>query len=945
MQKMILLVSAVFLVAGMQLVRTLAPDVQVRIEAVSPQEIHEMGWTTHPSNGLRVVGVGELVYLVGSEATDTLTITSYDWSVGQVPAGSGLVALDSAGTKWNTFRPDIEGDYTLDLTITTVEEGSASSSVSLTAASYVGVGTMVPGVSPDFATGQCAACHATNASQWSGTGHASKFTRAIDGVDHSFYAQNCIECHSVGYNLDTLADNSGFDDVQRLLGWTFPDTLMDGNWDDIVTNYPPLAQKANIQCENCHGPGSQHKGVLGRRSGPDAAPRIEISLDEGMCGRCHEEEPYHLKNIQWKNSAHANGETFASRGTNASCAPCHSGYGYINRTDVEYAARDLPETGAQNISCAVCHDPHSAGNPHQLRTVEDITLQNGFVITSGGAGKLCMSCHRERQEGGAELYVAEPQSTFRGPHANVQADMLFGQNYISFGRVLPNSTHKDVVADACVTCHMSEPPGPGELGENKLGGHSWNMHVEEIAGVDTVKAYNVSACRNCHIPTMTSFEDLIAREDYDEDGEIEPVQHEVEGLLEEVAMLLPPVGEPTVDIRAPVWNTEEGLLQRKAAWNYFYVEEDQSHGVHNFQLTVALLKLTKEVLEYGVLSEGVIVGIEDVPNDQGRQVGVAWNRFGGDGASDTPLQDYYVWRRVDASLGKVSSADVLPSIEDVPTGEAAAASVGKLSVVMDGHLWTAVGHQPAASQDVYAAVVPTAADSTADGIYWSVFKVSGHAEDSQIYVVSAPDSAYSVDNLEPTAPGLSLAGVEADDTNPAVNWVFEFDREDPLNVDFNYFAVYRGDTSFDPALAEPIATTTEQSFRDEGVEFGRTYYYTVAALDFSGNRSDFAEMRQVAVVVGTEGTGEVPTEFALHQNYPNPFNPSTTITYDVPGASNVRLAVYDLLGRRVEVLVDGQVPAGRHRVVFSANDRSSGLYIVRFETPQKAYERTVLLVK
>ncbi len=945
MKKLILLTSTIFLVAGTQFILSLAPDVQVRVEAVSPQEIDELGWTTRASNGLRVVGVGELVYLVGLEETDTLTVTGYEWSVAVVPTGSGLTALDSVGTMWNTFRPDVEGDYTIDLTITTAEAGAASSSVSITAANYVGVGTMVPGVAPDAGAGQCAACHPTNATQWSGTGHSSKFTRAIDGIEHSFYADRCNQCHTVGYNTDPEADNFGFDDLQRLLGWTMPDTLQVGNWDSLVTAYPDLAQKANIQCENCHGPGSQHKGVLGRRTGPDAAPRIQISLDEGVCGSCHEDQPYHLKTIQWKNSAHANGSTFASRGTSASCAPCHSGYGFVNRTDIEYAARDLPETGAQNISCAVCHDPHSARNEHQLRVLDDIELENGFVITKGGSGKLCMNCHHDRRAGGADVYVAEPRSTFRGPHGNVQADMLFGQNYISFGRVLPNSTHKDVTPEACVTCHMSEPPGVGELGENKLGGHSWNMHAEEIVGLDTVEVYNVSACRNCHIPTMTSFEDLLAREDHDGDGDIEPVQHEVEGLLEQVAMLLPPVGEPTVNIRDPLWNTEESLLQRKAAWNYLYVEEDQSHGIHNFQLTVALLKLTKEVLEYGVLSEGVIVGIEDVPNDQGRQVGVAWNRFGGDGASDTPLQDYWVWRRVDGNMGKVNQTDLISSIEAVPTGEAASARVGKMSVVMDGHLWTAVGHQPAASMDLYSAIVPTLADSTAAGAYWSVFKVSGHAEDSQTYVVSDPDSAYSIDNLEPMAPVLSFAGVNADPNNPSVNWLFGFDREDPLNVDFNYFAVYRAEALFDPSGMDPIATTTDPFFRDSDVELGKTYFYTVAAVDFSGNRSEFAPMEQVAVVVGIDGTGEVPKEFALHQNYPNPFNPSTTITFDVPSTSVVRVAVFDLLGRRVQVLVDGEVAPGTHRAVFEARDLSSGLYVIRFETPERAFERTVMLVK
>ncbi|MFU8845020.1 MAG: S8 family serine peptidase, partial [Bacteroidales bacterium] len=63
---------------------------------------------------------------------------------------------------------------------------------------------------------------------------------------------------------------------------------------------------------------------------------------------------------------------------------------------------------------------------------------------------------------------------------------------------------------------------------------------------------------------------------------------------------------------------------------------------------------------------------------------------------------------------------------------------------------------------------------------------------------------------------------------------------------------------------------------------------------------------------------DLPDEFALKNNYPNPFNPSTTIRYDLPERADVRLEVFDMLGRRVAVLVSGQVQAGRHSTVFDA---------------------------
>jgi hypothetical protein len=362
--------------------------------------------------------------------------------------------------------------------------------------------------------------------------------------------------------------------------------------------------------------------------------KIALSVSEGVCGRCHEEEPYHRKNIQWKNSGHATGATWATRGTReidtsepdfrSECAYCHSPVGFIERMDP--AAQILEKVGltGEPLTCAACHDPHSAENVHQLRLPDQIQLASGPVIEFGGKGRLCMSCHQDRRAGGGEAYAASPRSTFRGPHHSNQTDMLAGASeaVVTFGRVLPNSTHKDAVADACVTCHMADN------GRDDLGEHSWAMHTEEIVGTDTVRVENVAACVNCHGP-ITSFDDIIARADHDGDGEIEPVKAEVEGLLHDLAMMLPPFGLPEVDSRAPEWNVPENTLLRKAAWNWAFVDYDHSHGIHNYQFAVALLQVSIQALEYGVLDPGSVLGVEDVPMDQGKQVGVAWNRFGG----------------------------------------------------------------------------------------------------------------------------------------------------------------------------------------------------------------------------------------------------------------------------------------------------------------------------
>lgn len=95
----------------------------------------------------------------------------------------------------------------------------------------------------------------------------------------------------------------------------------------------------------------------------------------------------------------------------------------------------------------------------------------------------------------------------------------------------------------------------------------------------------------------------------------------------------------------------------------------------------------------------------------------------------------------------------------------------------------------------------------------------------------------------------------------------------------------------------------------------------------------------------TTETDELPTAYALAQNYPNPFNPQTTIEFTLPQANQVRLVVYDLLGRQVAVLVDGPLTAGNHRVLFDASPFASGMYLYRLEMPNQALVKKMVLVK
>jgi hypothetical protein len=90
---------------------------------------------------------------------------------------------------------------------------------------------------------------------------------------------------------------------------------------------------------------------------------------------------------------------------------------------------------------------------------------------------------------------------------------------------------------------------------------------------------------------------------------------------------------------------------------------------------------------------------------------------------------------------------------------------------------------------------------------------------------------------------------------------------------------------------------------------------------------------------------EVPTEYALYQNYPNPFNPTTTIEFDIPEKTNVKLVIYDILGREVETLIDKELEPGKYKLNFTATNLPSGVYFYTLKTPKFTKTNKMLLIK
>ena len=142
-------------------------------------------------------------------------------------------------------------------------------------------------------------------------------------------------------------------------------------------------------------------------------------------------------------------------------------------------------------------------------------------------------------------------------------------------------------------------------------------------------------------------------------------------------------------------------------------------------------------------------------------------------------------------------------------------------------------------------------------------------------------------------------------------------------------------------FVEGVGSSTVQqrySYQDISLpSVAKTLYYRLKQVDFDGA---FAYSPVVSI--------EVPlaARAALHPNYPNPFNPSTLISFSLPEGGAVRLSVYDMEGRLIEVLFDEDREAGYHEIIYAApTSLSSGTYMYQLETPTSVHSGTMVLLK
>ena len=209
-----------------------------------------------------------------------------------------------------------------------------------------------------------------------------------------------------------------------------------------------------------------------------------------------------------------------------------------------------------------------------------------------------------------------------------------------------------------------------------------------------------------------------------------------------------------------------------------------------------------------------------------------------------------------------------------------------------------------------------------------------------LFLLNVPHPDGSVSSLEPFEPAISSF------QTPMARISFSsLTGVAPVIIDFS------ASTSTDP---NGDALTYAWDFGDGTTNSGETVSHTYTAageytvvLTASDGALTGTDSLTVSIASGVDTESfELPETFVLKAAYPNPFNPTTTVTYGLPAAAEVRITASNLLGRQVATLVAGDMkPAGYHTVQFNADGLASGTYLIKMEAGDFMATQQVVLLK
>ena len=261
-----------------------------------------------------------------------------------------------------------------------------------------------------------------------------------------------------------------------------------------------------------------------------------------------------------------------------------------------------------------------------------------------------------------------------------------------------------------------------------------------------------------------------------------------------------------------------------------------------------------------------IVSCLDLPGDQGGWVRIKTRASSHDvaGETDTPIVGYNVWRMIPGGPGPkaisaarrrrqarrrpaVPRSKLLALLADPATAKGIRVSGSRaVSLGLPEGDWESVGFWFATRDTMYNAAVPTKNDSTEAGIPLEIYIVTAHTATAGLFIASAPDTGYSVDNL---APGVTAGFAGAEVASPhglSLSWTHNG------APDIGKYAIYRGDdASFVPDVSNLVGSTGETMLFDGSWVFAYHYFYKLVAVDRHGNMGPAALLRPDDVKVGT----------------------------------------------------------------------------------------------
>jgi len=296
-----------------------------------------------------------------------------------------------------------------------------------------------------------------------------------------------------------------------------------------------------------------------------------------------------------------------------------------------------------------------------------------------------------------------------------------------------------------------------------------------------------------------------------------------------------------------------------------------------------------------------VILLDDIPDDQGGFLSLTWGRSGYDAPSlPDSITTYHAQR-------------------------------------FQNDDWANLISVAATHADTYQVVVPTPDVMTVgEPEPFSVYRVVASSSDPTKFYLSAVDSAYSIDDLAPPKPDVSM--IEGDNLRLIV-------CSPPGIPDLGQVCVFRDIVSGFPPT-DPIHCSDELVFSETQLI---NFFYRIQIADTHGNLSEFSD--EVTLADPSAVGALVPGQFSLQQNHPNPFNPSTIISFTLPSDSSVQLRIYDVAGKLVRDLIDGQTMwAGTRQAVWDGRDDggkavSAGVYFYRLDAGQFSQTKRMTLVK